>query len=158
MKLQWIVFVIWSLTSICESGESRKVLFFDLWKLDHWDNIELKQGEPEWIEECEYRDPGFPSNGVYFPSVRLDQNSKKWRLIHSIKWSPFTMLIAESDDGITWRPLEVPGDASIAANHLLTVPSGSGGAIYHDPKKDRWICVSDFRKAERRTCPETGAG
>ncbi len=125
---------------LTDAGESRRVLFFDLWKLDHWDNIELRQGEPKWVEECEYRDPSFEQSGVYFPSVWIDEASGKWRLIHSVKWSPFTMMIAESDDGISWKPLAVP-DANVgetqekqAPNHLLTVQGGSGSPIYHDPK------------------------
>lgn len=117
---------------VSAGGESRKILFFDLWKLDRWDNLELCQGKPEWVRECEYRDPAFPTSGVYFPSVWIDEESGKWRLIHSVKWSPFTMMIAESDDGVSWKPLSVGADG-VSPNHLLTVPSGSGGAIYHDP-------------------------
>lgn len=117
---------------------ARKVLFFDLWKLDYWDNIELRQGEAEWIEECEYRDPSFPDRGVYFPSVWIDEDSGKFRMVHSVKWSPFTMMAAESEDGIDWRPLEAPevdpGEEKLAANHLLTVDC-SGGGVYLDPKE-----------------------
>lgn len=127
------LFLLLVATSISASEASRKVLFLDLWKLDRWDNVELRQGNPEWIRECEYRDPSFPRSGVNFPSVWIDEKSGKWRLIHSTKWSPFTMMIAESDDGVTWEPLNI-GSEEVAPNHLLTVPSGSGGAIYHDPQ------------------------
>ena len=117
----------------------RKVLFFDLWKLDAWNNIVLRQGEPEWLSECDYRDPSVEGSGVYFPSVWIDEASGKWRMVHSVKWSPLTLMAAESDDGIAWRPLAVPdadvGDGEkLAPNHVLTVPSGSGGGIYHDPQ------------------------
>lgn len=125
--------------SLLASGEERsprKVLFFDLWKLDYWDNIELRQGEPEWIEECEYRDPSFPDRGVYFPGVWIDEKTGRFRLVHSVKWSPFTMMAAESEDGITWSsapaPEVDPGGEKLAPNHLLTV-DGSGGGVYVDP-------------------------
>jgi len=125
----------------CDAAQPapRKVLFFDLWKLDAWNNVELRQGRPEWIEECDYRDPAFADAGVYFPSVWKDDASGTFRLIYSVKWSPFTLMAATSDDGVHWSPLPVedaaPGDEQLAANHLLTVPSGSGGGVYQDPQR-----------------------
>ena len=125
--------------SVAAEPASRKVLFFDLWKLDAWENLELRQGEPSWIEACDYRDPAFPHSGVYFPSVWIDQASGQWRMIYSVKWSPLTLMVASSDDGISWSPLSVEGAnqgvEAVASNHLLTVPSGSGGGVYHDPRK-----------------------
>jgi hypothetical protein len=122
-----------------EPPEARVVPFFDLWKLDAWDNVELRQGEPTWVRECEYRDPSVAGRGVYFPSVWIDEETGKWRLVYSVKWSPLTMMAAESEDGISWKPLPVEdadvGDGEkLAPNHLLTVPGGSGGGIYHDPR------------------------
>lgn len=135
-----LVLTFSSLALQSEEFPSRKVLFFDLWKLDAWNNLKLEAGEPEWIEECEYRDPSFPNRGVYFPSVWKDKASGEWRLVHSVKWSPFTLMSATSPDGIHWEPLPAPdvspgeGQEKLAPNHLLTVPSGSGGGIYHDPQ------------------------
>jgi hypothetical protein len=121
-----------------EEAAARKVLFFDLWKLDAWNNIELRQGEPEWVEECEYRDPSFPERGVYFPSVWIDEESGRFRMVHSVKWSPFTMMAAESEDGVSWAPLDAPdvnpGGEKLAPNHLFTF-DGSGGGVYVDPRK-----------------------
>lgn len=136
LLISWLVLAGFSVEA-AEEPRLRKVLFFDLWRLDHWDNVELRLGEPDWVEECEYRDPSFTDRGVYFPSVWIDEESGKWRMVHSVKWSPFTMMAAESDDGIAWRPLPVPdaevGDGEkLAPNHLLTVPAGSGGGVYRD--------------------------
>ena len=49
-----------ALLAVDLAAAPRKVLFFDLWKLDYWDNVELKQGEPKWVEEGTYSDPAFP--------------------------------------------------------------------------------------------------
>ncbi len=51
-----LMFLLMTAVAAAESN-SRKVLFFDLWKLDYWDNVELRQGKPEWVRECEYVDP-----------------------------------------------------------------------------------------------------
>lgn len=129
--------------------EPRSILFFDLWKLDSWNNIELRQGEPEWIEACDYIDPSAPDGQVLFPSVWIDEVSGKWRMVYTLEWSPFTLMAAESEDGVDWSPLPVP-DAEvghgekIAPNHLLTVPSGSGSGVYRDPKATDGYCFRIF--------------
>ena len=119
---------------------SRKVLFFDLWKLDYWDNVELRQGEPEWVRECEYADPAAPGGSMVFPFVWKNEETGKWQAIYSSKWSPLTLMAAISDDGIHWKPLAVPDSPvsesqRIAPNHLLTVDDTSGGGVYVDPLK-----------------------
>ena len=118
-------------------AEARKVLFFDLWKLDYWDNVELRPGEPRWIPAGTYNDPGITNSGVYFPTVWRDAQSGAWRMVHSVKWSPFKMMAAQSDDGIRWRPLPVPDaqpeGGKLAPNHVFTGPGTSGGCAYLDP-------------------------
>ena len=113
----------------------RKVLFLDLWKLDYWDNVELVQGAPKWIPEGTYNDPVIGKAGVYFPTVWREGD--EWRMIYSVKWGPFTMMAARSDDGIRWEPLAVPDTRppgeKIAPHHVFTIPSGAGGGAYHDP-------------------------
>ncbi len=42
------------------SRENQKLIFFDLSKLDYWDNLELAQGEPKWVAEASYTDPEHP--------------------------------------------------------------------------------------------------
>lgn len=122
---------------VAEEFPARKVLFFDLWKLDGWENLDLRLGEPEWISECDYRDPSANHDNVYSPSVWYDSTAEQYRMVYSTRWSPLTLMIAASDDGITWNPLPVDGvnEEKLAPNHLLTVPSGSGGAVYHDPNR-----------------------
>lgn len=119
------------------SAEARKVLFFDLWKLDYWDNVELRKGQPRWEPEGTYMDPSVDLAGVYFPTVWQDTKSGKFRMVHSVKWSPFTMMAAESDDGIHWRPLPVPAaepeGGKLAPNHIFTAPGTSGGCAYINP-------------------------
>ncbi len=116
----------------------RKILFFDLWKLDAWSQIELRLGSPRWEPAGNWIDPAAPSRGVHFPTIWRDESTGKWRLVHSLKWSPFTLMAAESDDGITWHPLPVPDaqpeGGKLAPHHLFTLPSGAGGTAYIDPK------------------------
>jgi len=118
----------------------RKVLFFDLWKLDYWDNVELRQGKPEWVRECEYVDPSARDNRIVFPFVWKNEETGKWQLIYSIKWSPFTLMAAVSDDGIKWEPLAVrdslvPESERLSSNHLFTAEGASGGGVYVDPQQ-----------------------
>lgn len=118
---------------------SRKILFFDLWKLDYWDNIELAQGEPKFLPEATYVDSADPNRGVHFPSIWQDKKSGKWRMVHSLKWSPFTLMAAESNDGIHWKPHPVPDTepqgGKVAPHHLLTIPDGEGSGVYIDPEE-----------------------
>ena len=138
MRFLFILLALYSFR-FCWADEctSRKILFFDLWKLDSWENIELRQGEPTWIEDCDYHDPSFADSGIYFPSVWIDTATKQWRMVYSVKWSPLTLMAASSQDGVVWRPMSVaassPRSDQLAPNHLLTVPSGSGGGVYRDP-------------------------
>ena len=134
--------------------DSRQVLFFDLWKWDHWHNLELCQGEPEWVRECFYSDPSFPGERMYFPSVWHDEEAGEYRLVYSIKWSPFTLMGARSSDGIDWKPLpreasdEVPEGERIAPHHLLTVEGGSGSGVYHDPNATDGIRFRIFSRLD----------
>ena len=98
-------------------------------------------GEAEWVKECHYHDPAFPGKGINFPSVWKDPETEQWRMIYSTQWSPFTMMVATSEDGIHWKPLPIPygfpvgGEGRLAPNHIFTAESASGSAIYHDPQK-----------------------
>ena len=120
-------------------ADAQKLLFFDLWKLDYWDNVELAQGKPEWLAEAAYTDPGAPSHGMYFPSVLPPRGDAPWRMLYSLKWSPFTLMVAESDDGLHWRPLACeeiePVGGKLGPHHVFTLPSGEGSGIYIDPQE-----------------------
>ncbi len=117
---------------------SRKLVFFDLWKLDYWDNVELAQGKPKWLHEASYTDPGRPPRGIYFPSVLPRQSNGKWRMVYSTRWSPFQLMAAESSDGLHWKPLAVddvaPAGGKLAPHHVFTLANGEGSGVYVDPQ------------------------
>ena len=130
----------WGQSTKTDSGRgSQRLGFLDLWKLDYWDNVELAQGEPKWVAEASYTDPGDPPGGIYFPSVLPPQSGGKWRMLYSTRWSPFQLMAAESGDGLRWRPLAVddtePVGGKLAPHHVFTLPSGEGGGVYIDPQK-----------------------
>ena len=116
----------------------QKLVFFDLWKLDYWDNLELAQGEPKWVVDVSYTDPGTPPQGIYFPSVMVPRGDGKWRMVYSTRWSPFQLMAAESEDGLHWLPLAIddiePIGGKLAPHHVFTLPSGSGSGVYMDPQ------------------------
>jgi hypothetical protein len=147
MKRVYMLYVTLGLCAVYSWGQStntdqfrenQKLIFFDLWKLDYWDNLELAQGEPKWVADISYTDPGDPPSGVYFPSVLPPKSDGKWLMLYSIRWSPFQLMVAESDDGLHWHPLEVndiePVGGKIAPHHVFTLPSGEGSGVYIDPK------------------------
>lgn len=118
-------------TALAENPNSqarRKILFFDLWKLDYWDNIELKQGQPRFLPEATYNDPVEPLRGVYFPSVWKEEETGKWMAVYSLKWSPMTLMAAESEDGIQWKARSLPDiepeGGKIAPHHIFSLPGG----------------------------------
>jgi len=60
-----------------------------------------------------------------------------WRMLYIISGFPLSVMGAESEDGIHWRPLDrpdiIPPGEKLAPNHLFTVESANGGPFYHDP-------------------------
>ncbi|MEM7015259.1 MAG: hypothetical protein AAF585_27700, partial [Verrucomicrobiota bacterium] len=115
----------------------KKILFFDLAKLDYWDNIELVQGTPAWQSDASYGDPFEEGKrGGNFPVVWRDQESDRWRMIYSVKWSPYTMMLAESADGKHWEPLPQPAvqppGGKLAPNHVHTIENAGAGGVFVD--------------------------
>ncbi len=110
--------------------------FFDRWHFDHLDQLVLRQGRAEFQPDATYVDAPIGSLAAW-PTVFRDPSSEKWRMIYSADWKPYTMMIAESDDGRRWRPSPqpdvVPEGGKIAPHHLFTLDGGSGGAVYVDP-------------------------
>jgi hypothetical protein len=108
----------------------------DWWHIEHQDNVKLQQGQPEWVPEATYEDPNFDYLG-FWPSVWQDTESRQWRMLYFATGLPLTLMGAESDDGIRWRPINRPDIKVIgekyAPNHLFTLPSANGGPIYLDP-------------------------
>lgn len=119
----------------------KKLLFFDLWKLDYWDNIELVQGKPEFVSVASYVDDTVPEKGAGKPSVFFDRDASVWRMLYNIAWSPVRLMTAVSDDGIHWKPdphpeIEIPYDAAggkKADHHIFTLPDAAAGGLYVDP-------------------------
>jgi hypothetical protein len=126
------------LTLTCTAIAAEKTLpFWDLAHLDAWDNVELVQTAPVAVPAGTYTDPQFPEASMIFPSVWHDAASGQWRMIYSTKWSPFTIMAAQSEDGIAWKPLPVPDaqpeGGKIAQHHVFTFAHGQGSGVYHDP-------------------------
>ncbi len=127
-------------TLAAETGPKhrKRLVFWDLAKLDYWDNVELKQGEPTWQPEGSYLDPFEEgTRGGNFPVVWKDEESGRWRMIYSVKWSPYTMMLAQSEDGIRWEPLPQPGiepaGGKLALNHVHTIAGAGAGGVFVDP-------------------------
>ena len=122
--------------------QSKKILFFDLWKLDAWDNMRLVQGEPEWVAEATYVDDVIPGKGAGKPSVFYDETAGVWRMLYNIGWSPIRLMMAVSEDGIHWQPdpqpeIEIPANRAggkQAAHHVFTMPDAAAGGVYVDPQ------------------------
>ncbi len=115
-------------------------LFFDLWKLDYWDNISLKQAEPELIEESIYEDNTIDRKGPGKPCVFYDSNTKVWRMIYNIGWSPVGLMSAISEDGIHWQQDPHPEikfhpiwGKRIADHHIFNLDDAAAGGMYIDP-------------------------
>lgn len=114
-----------------------KLLFWDLARFDYWDNIELVQGQPTFRPDAVYTHPAAERSRVIYPSVWQDSSTGRWRAIYSSTWTPFSILVLDSEDGIQWQPLPTP-DAQpagkrLADNHVFTLEQGQGSGVYHDP-------------------------
>lgn len=111
-------------------------LFWDAWHLEHQDNVGLQQGRPEWIPGATYEDPNFDYLGCW-PCVYRDAASGMWRMLYIVSGFPLSVMGAESEDGIHWRPMDRPdigpGGEKLAPHHLFTVKSANGGLFYLDP-------------------------
>lgn len=115
--------------------------FLDAWHFHKLDGLELCQGEPTWLKDKTYVDPIRAKSAAQlnsWVSVWRDKTSGKWRMIYSAEWRPATLLVAESDEGLDWRPLPCPEiqpeRGKVAPNHFFTLVDGSVGGVYVDPK------------------------
>ena len=129
-------FLFFVLTPLATAAE-KTLPFWDFARFDAWNNIELLQSKPEAVSAATYTDPQFPDASMVFPSVWRDAASGQWRMVYSIKWSPFTIMAAQSEDGIAWKPLPVPDaqpeGGKLAPHHVFTFTHGQGSGVYHDP-------------------------
>ena len=111
-------------------------LFWDWWHIEHQDNVALRQGQPEPVQEATYEDPTLDYLGMW-PRVWRDDESGRWRMIYAGSGFPMCVMGAESDDGVHWRPMDCPdvepGGEKLAPHHLFTVQGANGGPMYIDP-------------------------
>jgi len=118
-----------------QSGQENVWLFWDLWHLDRRENVAHCQGEPQWQPEATFA-PGDFDGLACWPTVYRDHGTDRWRMFYSTRWKPYSLHVAESEDGRNWQPLPVdakPAGGQKAENHIFTLPHGSGGAVYLDP-------------------------
>lgn len=119
-----------------DGTEGSTWVFWDWWHVEHQDNVELRQGRPEWVPEATYEDPTFDYLG-FWPCVWQEASSGQWRMLYLATGIPLTLMGAESDDGIHWRPMKRPDikvtGEKYAPNHLFTLPSANRGPMYLDP-------------------------
>jgi hypothetical protein len=141
-----------------ESKPMKTWLFWDWWHVEHQDNVELCQGQPQWRPDGTYEDPTFDYLG-FWPRVWQDERSGRWRMVYFGTGFPLTLLGAESDDGVRWRPMKRPDikppGRKYAPNHLFTVPRANGGPVYVDPvsadgRPFKFYCIQRGGPAAKR--------
>ena len=88
------------------------ILFFDDQRLDVMSNVRLRVGQPELIKESLYQDPDVNTH-FGFPVTFWNEATSTWRMIYEgrngrTNWGSGAnvKLIAESDDGINWHPMD----------------------------------------------------
>ncbi len=116
------------------------MLFFDLYKLDYWDNCMLNQGKAEFVPEAIYEDNSLPEKGPEKPNVFFDNKVNAWRVLYNLGWSPVRLMTAVSSDGIIWEPDPHPeikvstqsGDR-IADHQIYQLNNSAAGGLYQDP-------------------------
>lgn len=111
-------------------------LFWDLWHVELMSNLEHRQGRPRWRADSVYT-ANVADGLASWPTVYRDADSGTWRMFHSSEWKPYALHVAESDDGLHFRPRPVPDakpeGGQKSPNHVFTLPHGSAGAVYVDP-------------------------
>ncbi|MCA9125233.1 MAG: hypothetical protein H6821_00825 [Planctomycetaceae bacterium] len=115
--------------------------FLDAWHFHKLDGLELCQGQPVWLKDKTFLDPvreDLDAQLNSWTTVWRDEASGKWRMVYSAKWRPATLLVAENENGLDWRPLPCPDiqpdGGKIAPNHVFTLIDGSVGGAYVDPE------------------------
>jgi len=115
--------------------------FLDPWHFHRIDGMEICQGRPVWLKDKTFFDPVRTEINDHLNSwatVWQDTESGTWRMVYSAKWRPATLMVAESSNGIDWKPLPcpdiVPEGGKIAPHHVFTLVDGSVGGAYLDPE------------------------
>jgi len=118
-------------------SRQKTLLFWDTWFLEHQDNVELCPGRATWRQEATYEDPYLDNQFAWTTVYRAPDNGQ-WRMLYTGSIRPLTVMGAESDDGLHWRPMNRPDiqppGAKFSPNHLFTIEAADGGPIYIDPR------------------------
>ena len=120
----------------------RTLLFFDDLQLHSRNNVTRRVGKPQLIKESVYRDPHV-SVAWGCPSVFRHEQSGKWRMLYQ-GWSegePRAPLIAESDEGLSWQPLDTTRSIDIPdriwPHQVLSTKNFHGwGSCYADSRAE----------------------
>ena len=99
-------------------------LLFDDQRLTLRDNVVRKLGRPELIEEAIYKEPhGNSANG--YPRVFRNERKGRWLMIYQVavplggdETYHEVPVVAESDDGLRWKPLDTTGEVKLAERML----------------------------------------
>ncbi len=106
------------------------LLFFDDLRLNRRDNIERRIGRPRLLADAVYRDPAHETPWGY-PTVFYNADTRLWRMMYQglsppVKAEYCAALLAESEDGLHWRPRDTAGEIDMpgrfASNQII--PSG----------------------------------
>ncbi|MEM7143794.1 MAG: hypothetical protein AAF591_01585 [Verrucomicrobiota bacterium] len=119
------------------SREKTPLLFWDLWKLDAWNNLEHVQEQATYRPEGDFAPRLDSGKGPSKTFVYRDQETGRWRMIYNMGYSPVILMTAESNDGINWTPeshpeIEVSGP-KWSPNHIFSLADTAMGGIFHDP-------------------------
>ncbi len=95
------------------------LLFFDDQRLNLCDRVTRHVGRPQRIAESIYQDPR-AHVGWGYPGVFFDEASGKWRMTY-LAWAyggKRTAALAESDDGLRWRPRDTTTEIELPERAL----------------------------------------
>ncbi len=92
-------------------------LLFDDQRLNRLHNVERKLGRPERVEDAVYRDE-YGNTAFGYPSVFRHEESGMWRMVYQTALTGqggllFAQVIAESKDGLEWRPLDTTAQVDL---------------------------------------------
>lgn len=91
------------------------IMFFDDWYLSRRENLLRQIGQPELVPESTFADP-YADVAWGYPSVFRDRQTGRWHCVYQgmPDAETFIPLLAESEDGITWKPADLTEQLPIA--------------------------------------------
>ena len=123
------------------------LLFFDDNALGVRDNVVRGVGKPEWIAESIWHDDDRLNTHWGYPGVFFDEIDGLWRMVYQAKvvdnaaasrWGMhWVKLVAESKDGLHWRPRDTRKEMKIRGRRFPHQATGGGAewcGIYLDER------------------------